>query len=326
MPERNGMDHQDTDPTHQRLAVLIPCYNEAPTIAKVVTDFKASLPEAQIYVFDNNSTDDSGAIAARAGARVIQSPVQGKGHVVMHMFRIVEADVYVMADGDDTYPAAEAPKLIAALVSAEADMVVGNRLASCSADAFRGLHLWGNRLFAKLVSFLFGVRLDDILSGYRVFSRRFVQTMPLSSGGFGIEADMTLNALSKGLRILEVPIDYANRPEGSVSKLDTWRDGFVVLSAIAILFKDYKPFAFFGTLAAFLAGLSLFVGYFPIEDYVLTGMVDRFPLAILAASLGLMSALLFSVGLILDTMARYYKESYFLIAKALHSKSKKNNH
>ena len=237
----------------------------------------------------------------------------------MHMFRTIDADIYVMVDGDDTYPAAAAPKLVAALLRADADMVVGNRLVSPALDAFRGPHLWGNRLFAKLVSYLFGVQLGDILSGYRVFSRRFARTMPLSSGGFGIEADMTLNALSKGLRILEIPIDYATRPAGSVSKLETWRDGLVVLSAIAVLFKDYKPFAFFGTLAAVLAGLSLFCGYFPIEDYVLTGMVDRFPLAILAASLGILSALLFSVGLILDTVARYHRENYLLMQRVCES-------
>ncbi|MCO4748204.1 MAG: glycosyltransferase [Proteobacteria bacterium] len=298
-----------------RVAVLLPCYNEAATVEKCVRDFREALPHAVVYVFDNNSTDDTGALAAAAGAEVVRSARQGKGHVVQHMFRVIDADIYVMADGDDTYPAADAPRLIQELAVHHADMLVGSRLQDHEGnDSFRPLHVLGNGMFVSLVNLLFRVKLRDILSGYRVFSRRFVDTIPLSAGGFGIETDMTLNALSKGMYIIEVPIHYGSRPEGSESKLDTWRDGVVILTAIVRLFKDYKPLMFFGGLALLFGFLSLLSGSAPVLDYIRTGLVGRFPLAILAASLGVLSALMFSVGLILDTAARYHREVFFALA------------
>ena len=297
-----------------RIAVLLPCYNEAVTVQKCVEDFREALPNAVVYVFDNNSSDGTAERAAEAGAVVVRSPRQGKGHVVRHMFRVVDADVYVMADGDDTYPAADAPRLVRELATSHADMVVGSRLDDHEGDSFRSLHVLGNGMFVALVNVLFQVRLEDILSGYRVFSRRFVRTVPLSAGGFGIETDMTLNALSKGLHIVELPIHYGSRPEGSESKLSTWRDGLVILTAIVRLFKDYKPLAFFGGLAFLLGTLCLAAGALPLREYWETSSVHSTPLAVLAASLGLLSALMFSVGLILDTVARYHREVHHLLS------------
>lgn len=301
----------EVEPT---VAVLLPCYDEAVTIGQVVRDFRQALPQADIYVFDNNSRDDTARIAREAGAIVVPSPRQGKGFVVLHMFRVVEADIYVMADGDATYPADAAPALIALLQTNHADMVVGSRLSSHEGESFRPLHVLGNLIFTGLVSLLFGVKLRDILSGYRVFSRRFVKCVPLSAGGFGIETDMTLNALSKGLTVLESPIHYGSRPAGSASKLSTFRDGFVILGAIVKLFKDYKPLSFFSLLAAGLVIASLLAGSLPILEYIETGVVLRLPLAVLAAALGLLAALMFSVGLILDTAARYHRETFSVLA------------
>lgn len=298
------------------IAVLLPCYNEAITIGQVVRDFREALPGADIYVFDNNSSDDTATVAREAGAIVVPSPRQGKGYVVIHMFRLIEADIYVMADGDDTYPASAAPELIDLLERNHADMVVGSRLSTHDERSFRPLHVLGNFVFTGLVSLLFGVRLNDILSGYRVFSRRFVKCVPLSAGGFGIETDMTLNALSKGLPIIETPIAYGSRPEGSASKLSTFRDGFVILGAIFRLFKDYKPLAFFSLLSAALVFASLAAGSLPIWEYVETGVVLRLPLAVLAASLALLAALMLSVGLILDTAARYHREMFLVLSAA----------
>lgn len=298
------------------MAVLLPCYNEEATVAKCVADFRAALPEAVVYVFDNNSTDKTAALAEAAGAVVVASRRQGKGFVVQHMFRAVDADVYVMADGDDTYPAADAPALIAAFIETGADMLVGSRLEDHEgADSFRPLHVLGNGLFVALVNLLFGVRLRDILSGYRVFSRRFVRTMPLSAGGFGIETDMTLNALSKNMHVIERPIHYGSRPQGSESKLNTWSDGVVIATAIFRLFKDYKPLAFFTSLALILGVLSLSAGVLPLREYWNTAHVQSTPLALLAASIGILSALMFAVGLVLDTLARYHLEVFQVMGR-----------
>ncbi|TVQ86533.1 MAG: glycosyltransferase [Deltaproteobacteria bacterium] len=298
------------------IAVLLPCYDEEVTIGGVVRDFRQALPSADIYVFDNNSKDRTAEVAREAGAIVIPSPRQGKGFVVLHMFRVVEADIYIMADGDATYPADAAPKLIEILERNHADMVVGSRLSSHEGQSFRPLHVLGNLVFTGLVSLLFGVRLQDILSGYRVFSRRFVKCVPLSAGGFGIETDMTLNALSKGMTVIESPIHYGSRPEGSASKLSTFRDGFVILGAIFRLFKDYKPLAFFSLLASALVVAALAAGSLPIWEYLETGIVLRVPLAVLAASLAILAALMLSVGLILDTAARYHRETFVVLTSA----------
>lgn len=307
---------QATDPANLRIAVLLPCYNEAATVDKCVRDFREALPEAVVYVFDNNSSDGTAEIAEAAGAVVVPSRRQGKGFVVQHMFRTIDADLYVMADGDDTYPASDAPRLIEAMLESGADMLVGSRLEDHEgAHSFRPLHVLGNGMFVSLVNLLFRVKLRDILSGYRVFSRRFVRTMPLSAGGFGIETDMTLNALAKGMHIIESPIHYGSRPEGSESKLNTWSDGVVILSAIFRLFKDYKPLAFFTALAAVLGVLCFGAGALPLQEYWETSHVQSTPLALLAASLGLLSALMFSVGLILDTLSRYHLESFQILSR-----------
>lgn len=300
-----------------RVAVLLPCYNEAVTIAKVVTDFRAALPGAAVYVFDNNSTDGTGEQALAAGAEVVPSRRQGKGHVVQHMFREVDADVYVMADGDDTYPAADAGRLVQTLLATGADMVVGARLEDFDGHAFRRFHQAGNHLVAALISTLFRTRVTDVLSGYRAFRREFVKAVPLVSPGFGIETEMTLSGLAKGFVLREVPIRYGSRPEGSTSKLDTFTDGAVVLGAILMLFKDYKPLAFFGSLSLALALLTALAGALPVLDYLWHGYVYHVPLAVLAAALGILSALALSVGLVLQTIARYHQENFVLLQKML---------
>ena len=270
----------------------------------------------RVYVFDNNSTDDTATLAEAAGAVVVPSRRQGKGFVVQHMFRTIDADVYIMADGDDTYPAADAPRLVEEFIGSGADMLVGSRLEDHEGEhSFRPLHVLGNGMFVAMVNLLFRVQLRDILSGYRIFSRRFVRTMPLSAGGFGIETDMTLNALAKGMHIIERPIHYGSRPEGSESKLNTWSDGVVILTAIFRLFKDYKPLAFFTAVAAVLGVLCLSAGALPLYEVYLTTHVQSTPLAVLAASLGLLAALMFSVGLILDTLARYHNETFQLMGR-----------
>lgn len=305
----------DAPPASPRVAVLLPCFNEAVTIGKVVRDFRAALPEAVVYVFDNNSTDDTGRLAAEAGGVVVTSRRQGKGHVVQHMFATVDADIYVMADGDDTYPAAQAPALIALIEGGGADMAVGSRLGQHADKAFRPFHLLGNHLVSGLLSFLFGTRVTDVLSGFRAFSKDFVETIPIAAGGFGIETEMTMSALSKGFVVSEHAIAYGERPEGSVSKLNTWSDGVVVVSALVTLFKDYKPLSFFGALAACLTLLTLFAGALPVMDYVRHQFVYHVPLAVLAASLGLLAALTLAVGLILNTLARYHLETFHLLRR-----------
>ncbi len=298
------------------IAVLIPCFNEAPTVAKVVADFKRALPSAVVYVFDNRSTDQTAALAEKAGAAVVRSERPGKGYVVRHMFEAVEADVYVMVDGDGTYPAARAPELVAELVAHRADMVVATRLRNHDPKAFRGFHMFGNRLVAALISNLFECRITDVLSGYRVFSRSFVKSVPLLSKGFDIETEMTLQAVDKDFLIREVPVEYGRRPEGSFSKLNTYSDGIVVLRSILTIFKDYKPLAFFGALGAASALLCLWAGMTPIEDYVQSRYVYHVPLAILASALAVLATLSFSVGIILDTVCKYHRELFELQRKA----------
>lgn len=323
MPDQPATDHAVSETeaparTWEHVAVLLPCYNEAITVKKVVSDFREALPGATIYVYDNNSTDGTGTLAAAAGAVVVSAPRQGKGHVVQQMFLEIDAEVYIMADGDDTYPAADAPRLIEALLDTDAHMVVGVRLEDFHHTAFRRFHQFGNHLVATLISTLFRSRVTDVLSGYRAFSPAFVKTVPLVSGGFGIETEMTLSALAKGFVIREVPIQYGTRPAGSESKLNTYSDGAVVLSAILMLFKDYKPLAFFGTVSAGLVALTLLAGWLPVWDYVTDGYVYHVPLAILAAALGILAALSAGVGLVLSTIARYQQETYVLLQRMLH--------
>jgi len=300
------------------LAVLIPCYNEELTIGPLVDDFKKVMPEAQIYVFDNNSSDKTSEVAKAHGAITVFSPKQGKGHVVRHMFDDIDADVYLMVDGDNTYPASEALKLYNEFQNQKGiDMLVGTRLNKFEDDSFRLFHQFGNKLVAFLISTLFGSRLTDVLSGARVFSREFVKTIPLRSKGFEIETEMTLQAASKGFVLKESPIEYGVRPEGSYSKLNTYSDGILILRAIFMIFKDYRPMIFYTFISLIFMALSLAAGYRPIMDYVESQFVSHVPLAILAAGLGILSVIFLSIGLILDTVSKYHLENFTLWKKSL---------
>lgn len=297
-----------------KVAVLIPCYNEAVTIGKVVDDFKRVLPDADIYVYDNNSKDNTAAIAEDHGAIVRTEPRQGKGNVVRQMFREIDADYYIMVDGDDTYPAEAAPRLLEPLMNDTADMTVGDRLSNGTygEENDRAFHGFGNNLVRWLIKVIYGYAFDDVMTGYRAFNRIFVKTMPVLSEGFQIETELSIHAVDKRFRITDVPIDYRDRPEGSYSKLSTFGDGAKVLRAIASLFKDHKPMAFFGWLALILIVLGLIAGIPVIAEYFQTGLVPRFPTAILAIALVICGALSFSAGIILDTVAKTGRKQWEL--------------
>ena len=305
------------------VAVLIPCYNEEITIAKVVNDTRLYLPMARIYVFDNNSSDQTAVRARAAGAEVICSPIQGKGHVVRHAFRVIDAEIFVLVDGDDTYPMDAAQKLIDQ-VEAGFDMVVGTRLSEFAPGAFRKFHLFGNRFLSATVSSFFGQRISDMLSGFRAFSREFVEEIPLNSRGFEIETDLTLQAISKNYSICEVPVAYRERPSGSFSKLKTFDDGFLIIKFIFRLVRDFKPFQFFTSLAALFVVMGLVAGYAPIHDYMVSAYVYTVPRAILASGCMLFAVVLFGVGLILDSQNRHFNEQ-FATAQKLHSAIRKSS-
>ena len=296
------------------VAVLIPCYNEAVTIGKVIDDFKRVLPDADIYVYDNNSKDDTAAIAEDHGAIVRTEPRQGKGNVVRQMFREIDADYYIMVDGDDPYPAEAAPRLLEPLMNDTADMTVGDRLSNGTygEENDRAFHGFGNNLVRWLIKVIYGYAFDDVMTGYRAFNRIFVKTMPVLSEGFQIETELSIHAVDKRFRIVDVPIDYRDRPEGSYSKLSTFGDGAKVLRAIASLFKDHKPMAFFGWLALVLIVLGLIAGIPVIAEYFQTGLVPRFPTAILAIALVICGALSFTAGIILDTVAKTGRKQWEL--------------
>ena len=295
-----------------KVAVLIPCYNEEATIEKVVRDFKETLPEAQIFVFDNNSTDKTAQLATQAGAIVVQSYRQGKGNVVRHMFDELEADIYLTVDGDDTYPASAAITLIEALEKSGAEMVVGCRMKDFKEHSFRRFHHLGNWFVAKLISLLFKVKVTDVLSGYRAFSKEFVKTIPLACEGFEIETEMTLQAAAKKFEIKEVPVKYRERPKGSYSKLNTYSDGFLIIKSIIMIFKDYKPLVFFTACSVILSILAIFFGIAPIWDFYTTGKVVHIPRAILAAGVGTLATISLAIGLILDTISKYHNENFIL--------------
>lgn len=285
------------------IAVLIPCYNESQTIGKVVRDFREVLPEAEIYVYDNNSTDGTAEEALRAGAVVRRERVQGKGNVVRRMFREVDADVYVMVDGDDTYPAKQVRELIRPIVEEDADMVVGDRLsATYFTENQRPLHGSGNRVVRVLINHLWHADVHDIMTGYRAMSKRFVKHFPVMSGGFEIETEMTVHALDKRFVVREVPVEYRDRPEGSMSKLSTVSDGMRVLRTIALLYKEYRPMRFFGWLAVLLTvgGVALLVPV--LVEYLQTGLVPRFPTLIVSMFLLLAGLLSVFTGLCLDVI------------------------
>jgi glycosyltransferase involved in cell wall biosynthesis len=287
----------------QRIAILLPCYNEALTIAAIVRDFNACLPQATVYVFDNNSRDDTAAIARAAGATVRRVPLQGKGNVIRRMFADVEADIYIMVDGDDTYDASVAPQLAARLVEEGLDMLVGTRVTDEQA-AYRFGHRFGNQLLTGCVASIFGNTFTDMLSGYRVFSRRYVKSFPAHSAGFETETELTVHALELRMPVAEVATRYKSRPEGSLSKLDTYRDGWRILRMIVRLFKTERPLLFFSigffacTLLAMVLALPL------VETYLATGLVPRQPTAILCSALVLFGMILLSCGLILDTVTK----------------------
>lgn len=295
-------------PASPRIAVLIPCHNEEVTIGEVVSAFRVQLPLARIYVFDNNSTDRTVEIAEAAGAIVMYEPRQGKGNVVQTMFRSVEADVYVMVDGDDTYPAEAVHRLIEPILSDKADMVIGSRLQESSHSQFRALNRLGNRMYLFTLTRMFSVKLTDLLSGYRAFNRRFVAGTPLFGGGFETEAEMTIRAMSRRFRVVEVGVDLRSRPAGSSSKIRVVRDGIVILKSMFALFRDYKPLAFFGTLGLILVGLGFIPGTIVIVEFIRTGLIGRFPSAILAVGIVLTGFISIVVGIILHVVAQRFRE------------------
>jgi glycosyltransferase involved in cell wall biosynthesis len=292
---------------NRSIAVLLPCYNEAATIARVVEGFRTALPGALIYVYDNNCTDDTAAAAAKAGAIVRFEPYQGKGNVVRRMFADIDADVLVLADGDMTYDPAHAGRLIDLLISENLDMVVGARVSE-EASAYRAGHRLGNQVFTGLVRTLFGQGFTDIFSGYRVFSRRFAKSFPAGSTGFEIETELAVHALDLKLACRELPILYGSRPEGSNSKLDTYRDGARILRRIARMFRTLHPLRFYGGCAGFLALSALVLGFPLVVTYLQTGLVPRLPTAVLAMGLMQLAMLAGACGLILEEIAASRRE------------------
>ena len=294
----------------KKIAVMIPCYNEELTIKKVVEDFKKELPDAYIYVYNNNSKDNTEKIAKDAGAIVIREYKQGKGNVVRSMFRDIDADIYVMVDGDDTYPAEEVHKLIEVVESGMADMAIGDRLSNGTyiKENKRNFHNFGNVLVKNTINFIFKSKLNDIMTGYRVFNREFVKNMPVLSPGFEIETEMTFHALDRNYSIVEVPITYRDRPVGSVSKLNTFSDGFKVLLTIFKMFKNYRPLGFFLIVAIIFWIISLIIGVPLFVEFFKTGVVTKFPSGILATGIAIFGMLSLSIGVILDTLVRQHKE------------------
>jgi glycosyltransferase involved in cell wall biosynthesis len=289
------------------LAVLIPCHNEAVAIPQVVAAFRTALPDAMIYVYDNNSTDGTAAAALAAGAVVRREALQGKGPVVRRMFADVEADIYVLVDGDDTYEAAAAPAMVERLIEDGLDMVIGTRVTQLAA-AFRPGHRFGNQLLTGMVGAIFGNRVTDMLSGYRVFSRRFVKSFPALASGFETETEFTVHALELRMAIGEVRTAYRDRPTGSTSKLRTWRDGLRILRTIMVLVKEERPLQFFSLCGLLLLVLGIGLGVPVVLDFLATGLVPRLPTAVLATGIVLLSFLSFAAGLILDSVARGRRE------------------
>jgi type IV secretory pathway VirB3-like protein len=297
-----------TAPVRWSVAVLIPCFNEEQTIGAVVRQFRAELPNAEIYVFDNSSVDRTTQEARAAGAIVMREARQGKGYVVQSMFKRVDADIYVMVDGDATYDPAAVHALMRPVLEQDAEMVVGSRLAISSKSEFRRLNRLGNHFFLEILNSIFRVRLTDILSGYRVFSREFVKNIPIFATGFQIEAELTIKALERGYRIQEVPIDLQSRPPGSFSKIRHVQDGMLILQMIVSLFRDYKPLTFFGSIAILCTTSGLLLGVPAISEFIKTGLVLHLPSAVVAVGLILSGMLMSAVGLILHTVARRFQE------------------
>jgi glycosyltransferase involved in cell wall biosynthesis len=292
-----------------RMAVLVPCYNEAPTIGCVIADFRQALPGCTVFVYDNRSTDGTGDIARDAGATVRREPRPGKGVVVRRMFAEIDADIYVMTDGDATYDATRAPEMVALLIDDDLDLVTGIRDDEQHAAAYRRGHRLGNRAFNALLGLLFGERPTDMFSGYRVMSRRFVKSFPMEARGFEIETELTVHALDLRVPAAEIRTRYFERPEGSSSKLSTYRDGLRILATMARLFRDVKPLPFFAGLAVLFAAVGLALGAGVIVEFMETGLVPRLPTAVLATGLMLMASLSIACGMILDSVARGRREA-----------------
>lgn len=309
----NHFSAAQSQPVPARIAVLIACYNEEPTVAQVVSQFLTELPTARVYVFDNNSSDRTAEEARRAGAIVFSEPRQGKGYVVQAMFRRVDADFYVMVDGDGTYPADAVHRLLEPVVSGDVDMSIGSRLHVDAQSQFKQLNRLGNRLVRSLLNFIFRVQLTDILSGYRVFNRRFVKSLPLFGGGFEIETELTIKAVQRGYRVLELPVDLSNRPEGSHSKIHFMRDGFLIFNTTLALFRDYKPLTFFGCAGLIMILLGAIPGGWIFIEFIRTGLRPRLPAALLAVALILCGAISITVGLILHSIARRSQELEYQI-------------
>lgn len=309
-----------------RVAVIIPCYNEAVTIAKVVADFRSALPGAPIYVYDNNSSDETAKLAKESGAIVRHEPRQGKGNVVRQMFRDIDADCYLMVDGDDTYPAEAAAALAAPILSGEADMTVGDRLSNgtYAEQNKRAFHGFGNDLVRTMIRWIYGYSFDDVMTGYRAMSRPFVKTFPVLSEGFQIETELSIHAVDRRWRIADVPINYRDRPEGSESKLDTVGDGVKVVCAIASLFKNYRPLKFFSLIALVLALVGLILGLPVVGEFLATGLVPRLPTAVLAVAFMFLCGLSLATGLILDNVAKTERKEWELQVYRVFQEARKN--
>lgn len=306
-----------------KIAVLIPCYNEAKTIEKVVKDYKRVLPKADIYVYDNNSSDGTAKIAKKAGAIVEYEYQQGKGNVIRSMFRDIDADCYLMIDGDDTYPSENAKEMCDLVLEGKADMVIGDRLSSTYfTENKRPFHNFGNKIVRFLINKLFKNKVKDIMTGYRAFSYEFVKSFPVLSKGFEIETEMTIHAVDKNFKLIEVPVNYRDRPEGSVSKLNTYKDGFKVLKTIAVLFKEYKPMSFFGLVSLLCFIVSLILGIPVVVEYFNTGLVPRFP-TLIVSCFGILMSLLFVVtGIILQVIVKKHRQLFELYLNMLRVNTK----
>ena len=298
----------------KKIAVLIPCYNESKTIEKVVKDYKKALPEADIYVYDNNSSDGTDEIARKAGAIVRYETKQGKGNVIRTMFREIDADCYLMVDGDDTYPAESARKMCDYVLEKNVDMVIGDRLSSTYfQENKRPFHNFGNKLVERLINKIFKSNIVDIMTGYRAFSYNFAKTFPILSKGFEIETEMTIHAIDKNFTLKEVPVQYRDRPEGSVSKLNTFSDGFKVIKTIATLSKEYRPAFFFNILGTIVLIISIIMGIPVLVEYFKTGLVPRFPTLIVASIFLVISLLLYSIGMILQVIVKKHRQLFEIL-------------
>lgn len=293
--------------TMKKVAVLIPCYNEEKTICGVVSDFRKHLPQSDIYVYDNNSTDKTIEEAVKAGAIVRSEKRQGKGNVVRRMFGEVEADICILVDGDNTYPADKAHELIAPILSGDADMVIGSRLHPSAKSKFHLLNRFGNRLFIFILNSIFRVKITDLLSGYRAFSKEMVQNLPLTSKGFEIETEITIAGIERNYRIREIPVDLAPRPKNSKSKIRIWRDGLLIFNTIFALFRDYKPLTAFGLLGLLFIISGLIPGIIIIDEFLRTGFITHVPLAILATGLVLTGLIISFSGLVIHTISRRFQ-------------------